>query len=84
MKYVYNLILQAKLLDNQNHFTKYEMFREPHLNTTAKGVLAICFYKNFIYRKHINKSTKYVYLNLIPTIKRIYFTSVDNSLKFDE
>ena len=28
----------AKLLDNQSHFSKFEIFREPQLNTYLKGI----------------------------------------------
>ena len=78
----------AKLLGSSSHFSKIEIFCEPQLNTQLKGTQKryLKKYTIYIYWKHINKSTKFVfwiYKGLLK-IKYIYFTSLDNSLKVGE
>ena len=72
----------AKLLGILSHISKFDIFREPQLNTHVKGMqksyLFCC--RNYISWKHINKSTKYVYWIWILKSKLIYFTSLDSSV----
>ena len=52
----------AKLLDYPSHFSKFDIFCEQQLNTFLNGMKkGIKNDRNYIYLKHINKSTKYVY-----------------------
>ena len=49
----------AKLLDSQSHFSKFEIVRDPQLNTYLKGIqkrysnIRIFFYKNYINIEYI-------------------------------
>ena len=75
----------AKLLDSPSHFSKFDIFREPKLNTYLKGrPKKILKNTDIIFIENINKSTKYVYWIYILKIKYIDFTYLDNSSKFGE
>ena len=53
----------AQLLDSLSHFSNFEMFCEPQLNTYLKGMQkkVLNFFTEIIFIENINNSTKYVY-----------------------